>query len=89
MEKAHSHYSLQDVTNAKEAELVESVKLYGKNTTSDGAFTYLGADTLSIIGKLANYTSEFIRIYMCYMFESDISDERCEEIRTKINGLIE
>ena len=39
----------------------EAVKLYDPDSKE---ISYLAADKLSIVSKLANYTSEFVRIYV-------------------------
>ncbi len=47
--------------NADSEALREAVKLYD---TDSGEISYLAGDRLSIVSKLANYRSEFIRIYV-------------------------
>lgn len=61
IEKVHSHYSLQDGTEKHEEDMREAVKLYDSD---DKKISYLAADRLSVISKLSNLNSEFIRIYV-------------------------
>lgn len=61
IEKIHSHYSLQEGTEKYEEDMREAVKLYDSDNKK---ISYLAADKLSVISKLSNYNSEFIRIYV-------------------------
>lgn len=60
LEKVHGYYGLSE-RNVDEGDLREAIKLYDPNTEK---ISYLVDDNLSIINKLANYKSEFIRIYV-------------------------
>lgn len=61
IEKIQGHYPLTEIGEDHEEDLREAVKLYDKETNR---ISYLAEDKLSIISKLANYKSEFIRIYV-------------------------
>ena len=82
IEKIHSHYTLTEGSENHEEELREAVKLYDKDS---GKITYLAEDKLSIINKLANYKSEFIRIYV---LEEKGKQYDYERMRKKIKELI-
>lgn len=60
IEKIHNSYTVME-KNADPEDLREAVKLYDPDS---GKISYLAADKLSIVSKLANYKSEFIRIYV-------------------------
>ena len=60
VEKIHSSYKISE-REASEEDLREAVKLYDPDSQE---ISYLAADKLSIVSKLANYTSEFVRIYV-------------------------
>ena len=60
IEKIHSSYKVAEKNVDPEA-LREAVKLYD---TDSRKISYLAGDRLSIVSKLANYKSEFIRIYV-------------------------
>lgn len=60
IEKIHNSYKVSE-KNADSEALREAVKLYD---TDSGEISYLAGDRLSIVSKLANYRSEFIRIYV-------------------------
>lgn len=85
LEPVHPFYSFANRETVSDGALIESVKLYDKNKTGDEAISYLGADTLSVIGKLSGYTSEFIRIYV---FDKETDDKKWDEIRRKIDELL-
>lgn len=61
LEKIHSHYSITELSENHEEELREAVKLYDMDSKK---ISYLAQDKLSIINRLANFKSEFIRIYV-------------------------
>lgn len=61
IEKIQSHYTLTEGSVNHEEELREAVKLYDPDSKK---LSYLAEDRLSIISRLANYKSEFIRIYV-------------------------
>lgn len=62
IEKIQSHYALTEVVERKHDEdLREAVKVYDTDTKT---ISYLAEDRLSVINRLANYKSEFIRIYV-------------------------
>ncbi len=83
LEKVHAQYPINYESNDHEEALRDAIKLYD---LKEDSISYLGADKLSIIGKLSNYRSEFIRIYI---FEKDINDERCKLIYERINRLLQ
>lgn len=60
VEKIHNSYKISE-EEASEEDLREAVKLYDFETNH---ISYLAADKLSIVSRLANYTSEFVRIYV-------------------------
>lgn len=60
IEKIHNSYKVAE-KNADSEDLREAVKLYDPD---NGKISYLAGDKLSIVSKLANYKSEFIRIYV-------------------------
>lgn len=61
VEKIHSNYPLTENADEHAEELREAVKLYDRET---GKISYLAADSMSVIGHLSNYKSEFIRIFV-------------------------
>lgn len=61
VEKIHSHYTLTEGSLNHEEELREAVKLYNPDNKK---ISYLAEDRLSVINRIANYKSEFIRIYV-------------------------
>ena len=61
IEKIHNHYLLSEGYSKHEEDLREAVKLYDIDTKK---VSYLAEDKLSVVSKLANYKSEFIRIYV-------------------------
>lgn len=61
IEKIHSRYTLTESFSDHEEELREAVKLYDQDSEE---ISYLAEDKLSIINKLANFKSEFARIYI-------------------------
>lgn len=60
IEKIHNSYKLME-KNADFEDLREAVKLYDADT---GTLSYLAGDKLSVVNKLANYKTEFIRVYV-------------------------
>ena len=60
LEKVHGHYGISE-RDVNEEDLREAVKLYDADTDK---ISYLAEDELSVISKLANYKSEFVRIYV-------------------------
>lgn len=60
VEKIHRSYAISE-RNASEEDLREAVKLYD---SASEEISYLAADKLSIVSKLADFTSEFVRIYV-------------------------
>ena len=82
IEKIHGHYPISEAIQNHEEELRESIKVFNPDTTT---ISYLAEDKLSIISRLANYKSEFIRIYV---LEERNSSYNYDEIRRKINELI-
>lgn len=60
IEKIHNSYKVTE-KNINAEDLREAVKLYNPDS---GEISYLAGDKLSIVSKLANYKSEFIRIYV-------------------------
>jgi len=60
LEKVHGYYGLSE-RDINPEDLREAVKLYDADTNK---ISYLAEDRLSVISKLANYKSEFIRIYV-------------------------
>lgn len=61
IERIHSHYTLTEGNQNHEEDLREAVKLYD---IDNDKISYLAEDKLSVINRLANYKSEFIRIYV-------------------------
>lgn len=61
VEKIHSHYTLTEGSMNHEEDLREAIKLYDSDSNK---ILYLAEDKLSVINRLANYKSEFIRIYV-------------------------
>ena len=61
IEKIHSSYTLTEGSKNHEEELREAVKLYDSDSQK---ISYLAEDKLSVINRLANCKSEFIRIYV-------------------------
>ena len=60
IEKIHNSYKVSE-KNAEPEDLREAIKLYDPDSKK---ISYLAGDKLSIVSKLANYKSEFIRIYV-------------------------
>lgn len=60
LEKIHSRYGISE-RDVNPEDLREAVKLFDTDTNK---ISYLADDKLSIINKLANYKSEFVRIYV-------------------------
>lgn len=82
IEKIHSHYTLTEGSRNHEEDLREAVKLYDKDTRT---VSYLAEDKLSIVNRLANYKSEFIRIYV---LEEKNKKYDYEKISKEIKSLI-
>lgn len=61
VERIHSHYPLTESIEEHAEELREAIKLFEPDTKR---ISYLASDSLSVIGHLANYKSEFIRIFV-------------------------
>lgn len=61
LEGIQGRYSVEKAQKIDVENLREAVKMYDKTTES---VTYLAADDLSIVNKLADYRSEFIRIFV-------------------------
>lgn len=60
IEKIHSSYGVTE-KNADIEDLREAVKLYDPDSKE---ISYLAGDRLSVVSRLANFKSEFIRIYV-------------------------
>jgi len=60
IERIQSHYTLTEGNKDHEEELREAIKVVDE----DGNISYLAEDNLSLINKLANFKSEFIRIFV-------------------------
>lgn len=82
LERIHGQYPISEAIQNHEEELREAIKVYDPNTKS---ISYLAEDKLSIINRLANYKSEFIRIYV---LEEKKSAYDYDTINHKINELI-
>ena len=83
VEKIHSHYSLTENSGEHAEDLCEAVKLFDPDTRK---ITYLAADRLSVIGHLAYYTSEFIRVFV-FDETNTLEHERItREIRSMIQA---
>ena len=83
IEKIQSHYALSEVVKRNHDEdLREAVKVYDTDTK---IISYLAEDKLSVINKLSNYKSEFIRIYV---LEEKDKDYDYDKMHNKINELI-
>ncbi len=83
LEKVHSQYPINYESDDHTEALRDAIKLYDKKKNK---ISYLGADILSVIGKLSNFKSEFIRIYV---FDKDISEEDCKLVSDKISSLLQ
>lgn len=83
VEKIQSHYALTEVVERKhEEDLREAVKVYD---TDKKAISYLAEDRLSVINRLSNCKSEFIRIYL---LDEKGKGYDFDKMRNKINELI-
>lgn len=82
IEKIHGHYPLTEQADEHAEDLREAVKLYNPDTRE---VKYLAADRLSVIGHLAYYKSEFIRIFV--FDEKDGLDHK--RIEQEIRALIQ
>ncbi len=60
LEKVHGSYGISE-RDINPEDLREAVKLYDADADK---ISYLAEDPLSVISKLANYRSEFVRIYV-------------------------
>ena len=81
IEKIHNSYRVTE-KNADQEDLREAVKLYDKDSKK---ISYLAGDRLSIVSKLANYKSEFIRIFV---LEEKEKKYNYEKIHRDIKALI-
>lgn len=82
IEKIHGHYPLTERSNKHDEDLREAVKLYDADKET---ISYLAADSLSIIGHLSYYKSEFVRIFV---FDEDGSLDY-EKITREIRSMIQ
>ena len=82
VEKIHNNYPLTENANEHAEDLREAVKLYDPET---GIISYLAADSMSVIGHLSNYKSEFVRIFV---FDED-ADLNYSKITQSIRSLIQ
>ena len=83
LEKVHGSYTISE-RNIDPEDLREAVKLYDKD---NGKISYLAGDDLSIISKLANYKSEFTRIYVLAGHGQDCNyDKIHQDIRALITS---
>lgn len=82
IEKIPGHYTIADIDSRHEEDLREAVKLYDPDSRQ---ITYLAQDTLSVISRLANYKSEFIRIYV---LEEKTSNYNYDKMHNDINASI-
>ena len=82
IEKIHSSYNMNEESPSEE-DLREVVKLYDPDSEK---ISYLASDKLSIISKLANYTSEFIRIYVLVEKDKNLD---FEGIKNSIEELLD
>lgn len=79
IEKIQSHYTLSEAMKRNHDEdLREAVKVYDPDTKS---VSYLAEDKLSVINKLSNYRSEFIRIYV---LGKEIKNEEFKMMQNRI-----
>ena len=83
VEKIHSHYPLTEKSDKHAEDLREAVKIYDAETNK---ISYLAADKLSVIGHLAYYKSEFIRIFVFDENGSLDYDHITREIRNLIQS---
>lgn len=84
VEKIQRSYKIAE-KEADEESLREAVKLYNPDTKE---ISYLAGDDLSIISKLSNYKSDFIRIYFLEESEENNSEEKHSEMKRKIRELV-
>jgi hypothetical protein len=82
IEKIRGEYSWDEAMNVESESLREAIRMYD---IEDGKLNYLAVDKLSIINKLSNNKSEFIRIYVL----DEMEDEKYKEIKQKIEALIQ
>lgn len=76
IEKIHSHYTLTEGGKNHDEDLREAVKLYDADTEN---VSYLAEDKLSVVNRLANYKSEFIRIYVLQEKNVDYDYEKMHQ----------
>lgn len=81
LEKVHGSYGISE-RDINPEDLREAVKLYDADTKK---ISYLAEDQLSVISKLANYKSEFVRIYV---LEERGRDYDYDKIHQDIRALI-
>ncbi|MDU1911927.1 HD domain-containing protein [Fusobacterium sp.] len=81
IEKIQNHYTLTQKKENYEEDMREAIKLCEIDTKK---ISYLAEDKLSVIGKLVNYKSEFIRVYVLENRED--SDYR--DMRKKIEAIV-
>lgn len=82
VERIQGEYSWEDVRKVNPEELREAIKLYDIDARN---VSYLAADKLSVINKLSNYKSEFIRVFVL----EDKSEEEYNAIYQSIKALIQ
>lgn len=82
IEKIHSHYKLTESFKNRDEELREAVKLYDIDSDT---ISYLAEDQLSVVSKLVNFKSEFIRIYV---LEEKSKDYDYSKMHNDIKSLI-
>lgn len=83
IEKIHNSYKVTE-KNIDPEDLREAVKLYDPDSNK---ISYLAGDRLSIVSKLANYKSEFIRIYVLEEKEKKYDyDKIHQEIKSLITS---
>lgn len=80
IEKIHGH-NLASCKDVSPEELREAVKLYDE----ESGISYIAEDQCSVIGKLAYYTNELIRVYV---LEEKESSNDYETMRNKLNELL-
>lgn len=80
IEKIHGH-NRASVKDVSPEDLREAVKLYDK----ENGISFIAEDQCSVIGKLAYYTNELIRVYV---LEEKDSPHDYEAMRKKLSNLI-
>lgn len=81
IEKINGSYSLTDENKISEEDMREAIKLYDPDLDK---ISYLASDNLSVINKLANYSNEFLRIYIF-----DDNENNYVDMSNKIKSLIQ